>query len=68
MVMSTKTGIVQLKISRNQGGDISGHMHMPSPFWASKKFALDWKCSENGKNDTKSKKKKKKVFMEKHDF
>ena len=58
MVMSAKTGIVQLKISRNQGGgggDISGtcHMHMPSPFWASKKFALDWKYSENGKNDTK---------------
>ena len=44
-----------------------GHFrHMPSPFWVCpKNYALDWKCSENGKNHTKSRKKKKKgLFRE----
>ena len=37
MVMSAKTDIVQIKISRNQGGGLH-FRHM-----LSKKFALDWK-------------------------
>ena len=45
----------------DQGGDISGTC--PSPFGCPKKLpGLDWKCSENGKNDMKSKKKKKGLF------
>ena len=59
MVMAVKTGIVQLKISRimtltyvDIGGDISGTC--PPPFGCPKNLpCLDWKCSENGKKDTK---------------
>ena len=42
------------------GGDISDFRHMPTLFWASKKIRLAWtgNALKNGKNDTKSKKKK----------
>ena len=42
------------------GGDISGTC--PPSFGRPKNLpCLDWKCSENGENDTKSLKKKKKM-------
>ena len=62
MVMSDKTAIVQLKISRimmliNIGGSRGGHFRHANVemMCICLGFGLEnWKCSENGKNDMKS--------------
>ena len=56
MVMSAKTGIIQLKISRNQG--VGRPKNLP---WTGNSL-------KTGKMTRNPKKRKKKVFLEKHDF